>query len=159
MTRDLAHLFLTTEPPRSPSSWEGGRACGLLCITASPLSVADRALPAAAQAHRLSASKNCAAHPEPPNNRRDRALRCMRVCNHRHFMVSFAAEGHDPVAQWNRALPCGGRGRAFESPQGRHHVGGRSRRSALGRPSLRAQREAPGRSARRMTGAYASTGR
>ena len=45
--------------------------------------------------------------------------------------------GYDSVAQWIRALPCGGRGRAFESPQGHHRSEGRSRNIASGRPSER----------------------
>ena len=56
-------------------------------------------------------------------------------CNQLRSMVSFLTLSRDPVAQWIRALPCGGRGRAFESPQGRQVVGGRSRHLALGRPS------------------------
>ena len=70
-------------------------------------------------------------HPLSPIPRAERAL----GCNHRRSMVSFLALSRDPVAQWIRALPCGGRGRAFESPQGRQVVGGRSRHLALGRPS------------------------
>src|SRR6266545_4789773 len=59
-------------------------------------------------------------------------------------MVLFVTSSCDPVAQWIRALPCGGRGRAFESPQGRQATEGRSRRSASGRPSgVTAVREPP----------------
>ena len=50
---------------------------------------------------------------------------------------TIASVGYDSVAQWIRALPCGGRGRAFESPQGHHRSEGRSRSIASGRPSER----------------------
>ena len=50
---------------------------------------------------------------------------------------TIACVGYDSVAQWIRALPCGGRGRAFESPQGHHRSEGRSRNLASGRPSER----------------------
>src|SRR6476469_7695743 len=50
---------------------------------------------------------------------------------------TIACVGYDSVAQWIRALPCGGRGRAFESPQGHHRSEGRSRSLASGSPSER----------------------
>jgi hypothetical protein len=37
-------------------------------------------------------------------------------------MVQYSSQ-HGLVAQWMRALPCGGRGRAFESRRGRHRGG------------------------------------
>ena len=46
-----------------------------------------------------------------------------------------AAEQSDSVAQRIRALPCGGRGRAFESPQSRQHNTGGCRLAS--RPSYR----------------------
>ncbi len=66
------------------------------------------------------------------------ALRSGRSeCKLVRVRVPPSAPNRDPVAQWIRALPCGGRGRAFESPQGHHRSEGRSRNLASGCPSER----------------------
>src|SRR6266496_4091553 len=70
-------------------------------------------------------------------------MACSRLSDKRKHLQSrpthgtIACVGYDSVAQWIRALPCGGRGRAFESPQGHHRSEGRSRTIASGRPSER----------------------